>query len=572
MRVNLRTLGRTSLQLVSAGALALAVSACHRHNDHDRDVEPEPNTGGGNRPEVTATTPTSGAGEVAPTIVPTATFSMDMNPATLTAASFLLSAGEIGVPGSVSYDAATDTASFTPDGVLDPATTYTAKVTTAAANAAGAALAADYDWTFTTAGDAGWTAPERVDTTVPVTVRVARRGDKTAVVWYGYEFDPASGDRRNYRLRARIHTADGGWGPVTTIDHPGSPANTDRALEVTIDETGSVIVVWERSMPNTVWSNRYVPGTGWGTAQQISATGANALDMAFATDSAGTPHVVWYQNFNVYFTRYVDGGWLEPVSIEDDGGSSEYPSIAVNDAGNILVAWKRWDGTNSTVWSTYYSPDSGWSEPGAVADTPAGAEVASNMYVGPKVALDADGNGYVLWIDSAVRDGIGNLRANRYEPGTGWDEYAVVDQITERGQEVVDPQLAVDGAGRVTMMWTYYPGGDEATYGLWSRRFLPDGTLTEPQQATPFVRNSPVLKVTPAGETVVAYGDHAGTPSQDRPLVRRYSLTSGWGEGQQLDDYTGGNIDEFHFDMDADGNRVMAWRQGEQGVWVTRSR
>lgn len=109
----------------------------------------------------------------------TATFTEDMAPASLTGASFTIRcASPCASPdGIVSYAAGTRTAVFTSDTALEPGTTYTATVTTAATDLAGNALAgsqaalpaaSDYLWTFTTGVLPDTTRP-RVTLTVPVT-------------------------------------------------------------------------------------------------------------------------------------------------------------------------------------------------------------------------------------------------------------------------------------------------------------------------------------------------------------------------------------------------------------------
>jgi hypothetical protein len=55
-----------------------------------------------------------------------------------------------GVTGTVSYDANSTTATFTPTSDLNYDTTYTATITTGAEDLAGNGLQANYSWSFTT--------------------------------------------------------------------------------------------------------------------------------------------------------------------------------------------------------------------------------------------------------------------------------------------------------------------------------------------------------------------------------------------------------------------------------------
>jgi hypothetical protein len=116
-------------------------------------------------PAVTATNPTNGAITVPINRKIIATFSEAMHSTTITAAgtfTLVVTAGGAAVPGTVTYVAASNTASFAPTATLLPSTQYTATVTTAAQSAAGNGLAANYVWSFTT----GLTA----DTSVPTVV------------------------------------------------------------------------------------------------------------------------------------------------------------------------------------------------------------------------------------------------------------------------------------------------------------------------------------------------------------------------------------------------------------------
>src|SRR5439155_591591 len=97
----------------------------------------------------------------------TVTFSEAMDPATIGTNSFLLTGpGETAVAGTVDYDVASNTATFTPANDLAPNASYIATLTTGAKDLAGNALAAELVWSFTTGSLAGTTAPT-VSTTVP---------------------------------------------------------------------------------------------------------------------------------------------------------------------------------------------------------------------------------------------------------------------------------------------------------------------------------------------------------------------------------------------------------------------
>ena len=97
-------------------------------------------------PTVTATLPGDGAANLATTSSFSATFSEAIDPSTLTPASF----GVAGVSGSVSYHAATRSATFTPDLPLANNASYTATIGTGVRDLAGNPLAAPVNWSVRT--------------------------------------------------------------------------------------------------------------------------------------------------------------------------------------------------------------------------------------------------------------------------------------------------------------------------------------------------------------------------------------------------------------------------------------
>ncbi len=100
-------------------------------------------------PEVISTVPANAATGVPLNQVITVTFNENMNPATITQASFSLS-GAAKLSGTLTYDGTGPTFSFTPSSPLAYNTTYTGRVSSSVKDMAGNALQKDYVWTFTT--------------------------------------------------------------------------------------------------------------------------------------------------------------------------------------------------------------------------------------------------------------------------------------------------------------------------------------------------------------------------------------------------------------------------------------
>lgn len=126
----------TKMFPITAMLLIVLVWACKK------DDEP------GIRPTVTVTDPIGNAIDRSISQKISATFSVAMEPSTITNTSFTVKQGTTNVAGVVSYTGST--ATFTPSAAMAPNALHTATITTAAKNMAGTSLASDYTWTFTT--------------------------------------------------------------------------------------------------------------------------------------------------------------------------------------------------------------------------------------------------------------------------------------------------------------------------------------------------------------------------------------------------------------------------------------
>ncbi|WP_204913053.1 DUF4082 domain-containing protein [Microlunatus spumicola] len=134
--------------------------------------------------QVSSTTPASAATGVATTTVVSASFSRDIDPASLQLTVSDATGNLVG--GQLAYDAASRTGEFTTAAPLAGATTYTA--TASAASAAGVAMSAPKTWTFTTAD----TQAPTVTTVSPADAAAGVSTSAKVVASFASPIDPTS--------------------------------------------------------------------------------------------------------------------------------------------------------------------------------------------------------------------------------------------------------------------------------------------------------------------------------------------------------------------------------------------
>jgi hypothetical protein len=205
-------------------------------------------------PTVTAVVPLNAATNVPITQMLSATFSEAMNPATLNAATFTVSAGGVSVPGAVAYSGLV--ATFTPTANLAYATVYTATITTGAEDLAGTGLVSNYVWTFTTASPT-----PVVVSTIPVNGATAVPINQVLSATFNEAMNCATLTSTTFTLTGPGATAVAGavscTGNVATFT-PGAALAVNTLYTATIT-TGVQDLASNPMVSNYVWSFLTVP-------------------------------------------------------------------------------------------------------------------------------------------------------------------------------------------------------------------------------------------------------------------------------------------------------------------------
>ena len=313
------------------------------------------------------------------------------------------------------------------------------------------------------------------------------------------------------------------------------------------------------SIATNIWANRYTPGTGWGVATIIDAGAFDARDAQVGMDASGNAIAVWAQSdgvfdyssgtpvairYNIWSNRYVPGtGWTGPTLVETLDGdnisprSADAPQIAVSANGQAIAAWTQANAffTGADVWVNRYTPGAGWGTAGMLSN-------GLNSAGGAMVAIDATGNTMSVW--SQVVGTHINLFASRnfgapvqIETGTG--NPSSLQVASNAGGETV----AVWGQGCVTWANRYVPGT-----GWGAATALQTGNL-----ACAYIPNNQVA-IDAAGNAIAAWVLNTG--ANITTYGNRYNAGAGW-QGASPINYGGSH---FQFAMNAAGNTLAAWQ------------
>jgi len=353
-----------------------------------------------------------------------------------------------------------------------------------------------------------------------------------------------------------------GWGtaqPIETDDSGGM------LPQVGVDGNGNAIAVWQASENNqwTVWANRYVVGTGWGIAQLIGMNGNNVGSTQVSVDRSGNAVAVWSQSdgaqSNIWSNRYVVGtGWGTAELVEtDDSYTAAEPQVVVNGNGNAIAVWRQDDGTWSSIWSNRYVAGTGWGTAQLV-------ETEDNGHTySPQVGVDGNGNAIVVWLEVVWVQGMGevgpvNIWANRYVAETGWGTAQLIEM--DDNSHASFPQVSVNRNGNAIAVWQ-----DMQSVGplnIWANHYVVGTGWGIPQLIE--TDNSgdaylPQVGVDGSGNAVAVWW-------QDWNIwANRYVASTGWGTAQLIETDSG-DAAEPQVGVNGSGDAVAVWIQ-DDGTW-----
>ena len=207
-----------------------------------------------------------------------------------------------------------------------------------------------------------------------------------------------------------------------------------------------------------------------------------------AAEGSGNVHVAWYDKTNlegsgtdadIFYANYTDatGQWSHAKVISDNingtinwnTGDSRGPSIAVENSGNVHIAWHDYtnlegSGTDADIfYANYTATTRQWSHTKVISDNVNGTinwNTKASLY--PAITIDGSENVHVVWDDRTNLEGSGtdaDIFYAHFSAATGqWSHVKVISDnvngtINWNTEGSFYPAIAVDGSGNVHITW-----------------------------------------------------------------------------------------------------------------------
>jgi hypothetical protein len=501
--------------------------------------------------------------------------------------------------GTLTLGHATGLTFVTGDGTADSSMTFTGSL--AAINSAldGMVLATPQDYTGATAvhvamsdlGNSGVGGALADAATVAVTVNadatnqtphLSIPGPQRTAVSTPIVLSNANGNRISF-------TDDSGNNPVslalsvtngtvTLSNSVGAETQVNTYTTQTQDEvfiamrpSGDYIAVWESNGQDGdgygIYGQRFDShGQALGSEFRVNTTTAKDQSMpTVAVNSLGEFVVAWVSDnqdssgAGIFAQRFDASGnrvGSEMLINSTVGGNQVAPSVALSDAGVLVVVWQSADASGEGVFAQLFDAN----------DEPSGSEfqantTSANDQVAPRVAMDSSGNFVIVWQGKDVsQDGI---FAQRYDAtgATLGGEFPV--NTTTAGAQVA-PAIAMDAAGNFAIAWQ---GIDAAGSGIFAQRYnaaggtvggeIPVNTTTVGNQTVPDIA------LNSNGQLVVAW---QGPDATNQGIFAQIYAANGAPLSRELvaNTTTAGNQVAPTVGIAADGTFAVAWTSDNQ--------
>jgi hypothetical protein len=343
----------------------------------------------------------------------------------------------------------------TPNWKLTPQTTYSLNISTAVQSTSGASLASAAILQFTTG--TGWDTPQLIGAGSCGSVGFEPNGNALAVL-------------SGAQLTLNEYVMGRGWGT------PGSPTALPQGAfqAVVLPGGGALLTFSEQSSltGNYVWSpyaQSFTPAVGWGPAHQLDTLFDN-FGHQLAADASGNALFVHGAvagpnslpgTAQIYANRYTPaGGW----SVDQQLSAAPFldgPFLAMNAKGNGVVMWSD---TLGQVFADLFAPATGWSMPQMIGTAyfhkPGFVQFGS-------VAISANGNAVAYWLVGGLQ--AAGLVASYYTPAGGWS--GAQNMFNFNANLLINPPysavLAMDDNGNMlaaTSVDSLAPAGSAGTY------------------------------------------------------------------------------------------------------------
>ncbi len=359
---------------------------------------------------------------------------------------------------------------------------------------------------------------------------------------------------------------------------------------------GTALATWFQQLDDgsgtitgyAMFSNRYIPGSGWSASSEITRVGPTATNNPYrlVMNSAGKGVLVWTElktgettKFNVLGKPFdLATGWgansvISSATLVDQTGNLD---AGVDNNGNAVVTWIQINPSGPSlraVWANRYAISSGWGTAQMLNDTQ--DDGATN----PTVAVLSNGDALAVWRGFSNFSGF-NVR--KYTAGGTWGPVSLLVQRTASGNTRYDvglvPAIAADKNGGAMLVWwqtNLLSGPSRFESAMWSQRYTAGAWAATPVTISAVATGTPpsssnqvkaVINFNTQNRAAVAWIPNA---LSTQVFVNRSRTDGTWETELTANTVSSREVSEVNVGIDDLGNVTAAWYGSQQSNNMT---
>lgn len=294
--------------------------------------------------------------------------------------------------------------------------------------------------------------------------------DEATAVWV----DWAEHEGEREFLEAATRPAGGGWSPPVQIS---TGAGQPLQPKVVVDPAGDAAVVWFEygsGSKEIVYAATRPAGGAWSQPLPLSDVNGYSAEPEITIDPQGDATAVWTTGPQNQLgivqtaTRPAGGAWSQPVTLSDESVAAAAPHLVADPQGDLTAIWDV-GGDEGIIQSKTRPAGGEWDS--AAVDVSGEESLSSN----PQIATDAQGDVVAVWQQKDVHapSGFHYFIQTARLAGGSWSSPLTISR--EDGL-AMNPELAVDPDGNVTVVWEWGPLATGTASGLQARSGSSDGS------------------------------------------------------------------------------------------------
>jgi len=233
------------------------------------------------------------------------------------------------------------------------------------------------------------------------------------------------------------------------------------------DSVGNVMVAWVKMTTSAPWTyeimaQRFTAASGWGTATLVRASSANMPNgLSLSTQSSGSAAVAWVEfpgsSSSLRTSRYVPNfGWSDVEVLTTQPTNVALVGIGFSEQGVGLIAWSQGNNPRE-VYTRSYS-NSAWQPAVLAASDPQMAFV--------RFAVNSVGQAMLTWTNESYGH---SMKCATFTPAQGWATSTAVFQI-EASLNFIFASLHLASNGHALLVYEKGDGPADDN-GFFSRGF-----------------------------------------------------------------------------------------------------